>query len=277
MKVSKEVIGTPSLKRRAIGKLLPLLLLVGGAAQSAEVESGTAPAPLAPIESEGIERTREAQAAQDAVELISDQTRTLVDEYQEQLKLVEGLNTYIGLLDSQLANQQEEMSDLRRSITDVAVIERQMLPLMLRMIDALEAYVALDVPFLLEERRRRVEDLKTMLERSDVAVAEKCRRVFEAYQIENDYGRTIEAYTAKLALPEGSFDVEFLRIGRLSLFYRTIGSGEVGHWNSDAAAWQALSGSRWQRLVDQGLAVARQEVAPQLIHVAIDPSGVEGP
>ena len=222
------------------------------------------------IEAEGIERTAEGQSAQARIIAISDSSRVLLDEYQSQLKLVKGLETYIGLLDAQLAGQAEEIEVLERSITDVAVIERQVLPLMLRMIDSLESFIALDVPFLLEERQQRVARLRALMGRSDVTVAEKCRRVFEAYQIENEYGRTIESYTAKLALDGASFDAEYLRVGRLSLLYRTVGSEQVGYW--DGGGWQTLPGSPWKRLIEQGLAVARQEVAPQLVHVALDPA-----
>ena len=222
------------------------------------------------IEAEGVERTLEGQRVQADITAISDSSRVLLDEYQSQLKLVKGLETYIGLLDAQLAGQAEEIEVLERSITDVAVIERQVLPLMLRMIDSLESFIALDVPFLLEERQTRVARLRSLMSRSDVTVAEKCRRVFEAYQIENEYGRTIESYTAKLALDGASFDAEYLRVGRLSLLYRTVGSEQVGYW--DGEGWQALPGSPWKRLIEQGLAVARQEVAPQLVHVALDPA-----
>jgi hypothetical protein len=241
-----------------------------GAAAALLLGTANAQTTLDAIEAEGIERTTEGQSAQASITAISDSSRVLLDEYQSQLKLVKGLETYIGLLDAQLAGQAEEIEVLERSITDVAVIERQVLPLMLRMIDSLETFIALDVPFLLEERQQRVARLRALMSRSDVTVAEKCRRVFEAYQIENEYGRTIESYTAKLALDGASFDAEYLRIGRLSLLYRTVGSQQVGYWDGDG--WQALPGSPWKRLIEQGLAVARQEVAPQLVHVALDPA-----
>jgi hypothetical protein len=114
-----------------------------------------------------------------------------------------------------------------------------------------------------------------LLNRSDVTVAEKSRRVFEAYQIEVDYGRTIEAYTAKLERGGGSFDAEFLRVGRVNLLYSTVGTGEVGYWNSAEGDWTPLPDAPWRRVIAQGLRVARQEVAPTLIGVAIDPAEVE--
>jgi hypothetical protein len=103
-------------------------------------------------------------------------------------------------------------------------------------------------------------------------VAEKVRRVMEAYQVENDYGRTIEAYKDKLQLASASFDADFLRIGRVGLLYRTVGSDEVGYWNVANGEWESLDSGSWRRHVEQGLRVARQEVAPELISIALDPA-----
>jgi hypothetical protein len=129
------------------------------------------------------------------------------------------------------------------------------------------------VPFLPDERSNRVEGLRALLDRSDVTVAEKARRVFEAYQVESDYGRTIEAYRAKLALGNASFDADFLRVGRVALLYRTVGDQRLGYWNG--RDWEPLPDSPYRRFVEKGLKVARQEIAPELITVPLNGTTVE--
>jgi predicted RNase H-like nuclease (RuvC/YqgF family) len=230
---------------------------------------------LKQIEQEGIERTEEGQAAQQRIDEVSDRSRELLDAYRAELKLVEGLETYVEMLDRQLEGQRREVETLKASIGDVAVIERQILPLMSRMIDTLEEFVRLDLPFLLEERTRRVEKLRGLLGRSDVTVAEKCRRVFEAYQIETEYGRTIEAYKGKLVLGEGTFDADFLRIGRTALLYQTVGGEQLGYWDIPSGGWQPLEAVPYRRLLEKGLKVARQEVAPELITIPLNLQQVE--
>lgn len=224
------------------------------------------------IEQEGIERTAEGRKVQKQVDRLHDQARDLIDDYYAHLKLVDGLKLYNTMLQQQLDAQDEEIQVLQKSIADVATVERQILPLMSRMIDGLEHFIGFDVPFLLDEREQRVADLRALLPRADVTVAEKTRRVLEAYQIENDYGRTIEAYRGKLDLAAASFDADFLRVGRVALMYRVVGSEDIGFWDQDDQAWVPLSSGRWRRYIDQGLKVARQEIAPELISVAIDPA-----
>ena len=88
---------------------------------------------------------------------------------------------------------------------------------MLRMIDAIDQFVAVDVPFLKDDRTKRMNALKDLMGRSDVTVAEKYRKVMEAYQTEINYGRTIESYRGTLSLNGLDREVDFLRIGS----YRT--------------------------------------------------------
>jgi hypothetical protein len=223
------------------------------------------------LEQTGIERTAAGQQVQQKVDDLHANTRNLIDEYQSHLKLVEGLRMYNAMLQKQLQFQRGDITILKQSIADVAIVERQILPLMSRMIDGLEQFVGLDVPFLLQERRGRTDKLRALLVRADVTVAEKFRRVLEAYQIENDYGRTIEAYKAKLDLGNTSFDADFLRIGRVALMYRTVGNEDVGYWDVTRAQWIALDGVPWRRHIEQGLKVARQEIAPELISISMSP------
>jgi len=224
------------------------------------------------IEQEGLRRITEGQKAQASIDEVHNETRSLLDEYHSRLKLVDGLRQYNGMLLKQLDNQSEEITILQGSIGNVAVVERQILPLMVRMIDGLEQFIELDVPFLLEERRERVATLRKLMSRADVTVAEKSRRVFEAFQIENDYGRTIETYKAKLELGSGSFDADFLRIGRAGLMYRTVGNEDVGYWDAEAGTWSALDGVPYRRYIEQGLKVANQEIAPELISIPLNPA-----
>jgi hypothetical protein len=138
-----------------------------------------------------------------------------------------------------------------------------------RMLDSLEIFIQLDTPFLLTERTERLERLRNMMERSDVSSAEKFRRVIEAYQIENDYGRTIEAYKGSVPIDGNPQEVDFLRIGRVSLAYQSVGGAHTGAWDKEVGGWVELDASEFKNQVSDGLRVARKQVAPDLLVIPV--------
>jgi hypothetical protein len=226
------------------------------------------------VMAEGEKRAEAGAAEQRRVEQIANQTDDLLAEFNTVAKVVDGLVTYNSLLQRQVDNQEAEKLALAESIDNVALIERQIIPMMTRMLDSLEQFIQLDTPFLLAERTERLERLRGMMERSDVSSAEKFRRVIEAYQIENDYGRTIEAYKGTVPINGNPQEVDFLRIGRVSLAYQSVGGTYTGAWDKEAGDWVELDPADFKNQGNQGLRVARKQVAPDLLIVPV--SAVSG-
>ncbi|MFT5139589.1 MAG: hypothetical protein ACI9CB_001235 [Rhodothermales bacterium] len=217
----------------------------------------------------GEARADAGTADQQKIDAVADQTETIVSDFKTVAKVVDGLLVYNNLLQRQIDNQEAEKIAISESISNVALIERQIVPLMTRMIDAMEGFIQLDTPFLLSERTERIERLKGMMERSDVSAAEKFRRVLESYSIEVDYGRTIEAYKGSVAVEGRDLEVDFLRIGRVSLSYQTVGGGATGAWDNDARAWVELPDATYKEQVATGLKIARKQVAPDLLVIPV--------
>ena len=215
----------------------------------------------------GDARLSDNQDAQITVSDTSEKTQSISKQYMEELKLLNSLNMYNNMLDRQLNNQNTEIDKLNASINNATLIERQILPLLVRMVDALENFVAIDMPFLDEERKARVQGLQDLLLVSNLTTSEKARRVFEAYQIENEYGYTIEAYKGNVQLPESKFAVEFLRIGRISLLYRDLSGSRFGFWDQQSRQWQTLEQSQYKRHITKGLKIAKEEISPELITI----------
>ncbi len=209
-------------------------------------------------------RTRLAQESQKRIDATVKQTRSIEDQFKAVLKEIDGLKVYNTLLGLQVDNQVSKMQDLRDSIDQVEVINRQIVPIMTQMIEGLEQFVELDVPFLLEERQDRVAHLKDLMERDDVTVAEKFRKVTEAYQIENDYGRTIEAYKDTVSIDGGTREVDFLRVGRIALIYQSQDGQVSGAWDQSAGKWEAL-GNESKSQIKFGLQIAMKQKAPDLV------------
>lgn len=223
---------------------------------------------LNPVVDEAAKINESAAKSQDKINTIADQIDNKLQAFKTLNKEIEGLEVYNTQLRKQIANQEQEMADLNASIDEVSVIERQITPLMIRMIDGLEQFIALDVPFLAEERENRVADLKAMMDRADVAPSEKFRRVMEAYQVEMDYGRTLEAYSGIHTIDGTERDVEFLRLGRTALIYQTRDASKQGVWNKQTRQWEELDSS-YRTQITKGLRMAKKQLAPDLLMLPV--------
>ncbi len=138
------------------------------------------------------------------------------------------------------------------------------------MLESLDQFIKLDIPFLLNERIERVTRLKAMMERPDVTVTEKFRRILEAFQIEIDYGKTIKAYRGTLEINETVRDVEFLRVGRVAYLYQTINAQQTGVWDKKNKSWIELPSAKYRIPVTKAIRIAKQQIAPDLLILPID-------
>ena len=205
-----------------------------------------------------------AVKSQKKIDRVSGQTRKALDEFRRVSRETDNLITYNGHLRKMLRSQQEEKESIERQLVEIETTKHEIVPLILRMLESIETFVELDFPFLPEERHKRIENLKAMMLRADVSNAEKYRRILEAYQIENDYGQTIEAYRADLKANGTPKTVNFLRLGRVALYYQTLDGNETGNWNRVKKRWQLLP-DKYKKPIRNGLRIARKEKAPDLL------------
>jgi hypothetical protein len=216
-----------------------------------------------------IEANEAGAASQRRVESISTETDSLIAEYRLTNRKIESLQIFNRQLRQVIDSQNEELASLQRQIDGVEEVGRAVTPLMLKMIEALDQFVKFDIPFLVEERTDRVAGLRVLMRRSDVAEPERYRRILEAYQIEGDYGRTIDAHAGTIERGGKEIPVDFLRVGRIGLLYKTRDGLEYGAWDQQARDWMQLDASDYANWIDEGLRVAKKQSAPQLIRVPL--------
>lgn len=204
--------------------------------------------------------------SQKSVDLIQSEKEKLFDEYRKTLQKIENAKIYNAQLEKLLINQDEEKVSLTKQIASIKETNEGVVPFMLQMLETLDKMVTTDTPFLPEERNNRVKDLKEMMNRADVSTSEKFRRILEAYQIENEYGRTLEAYRGKLMVASNDMTVDFLRVGRLALIYQTLDQKKQAVWDKKYNKWVELDDD-YRRSILTGLKVARKQMAPELLEL----------
>lgn len=211
---------------------------------------------------------REGVASQNRIDEISDRTDKLFARYTAALSQLDSVRAYNHRMEELVAEQEEELADLSEQLDRVQQVGRRVTPLMLNMIDALDEFVQLDVPFLPEERAARIAELRSMMGRSDVSTAEKFRQIMDAYQTENEYGRTIEAYRGDLPRDGRTITVDFLRFGRIALVYETLDGSEVGAWNQQTRSWEPLDAS-YRADIRRAIRMARKQETPDLVSLPL--------
>ncbi|WP_341327997.1 DUF3450 domain-containing protein [Methylotuvimicrobium sp. KM2] len=205
---------------------------------------------------------------QKRIDKLDDQTQAMFDEYRNGTVRLEDLSAYVAQMERLVDDQKAEMHRKETQMRDIVEMQQQIVPFLQRMIDVLDEFVSLDTPFLAEERLQRLQQLKQMMHRSDVSVTEKYRRIMEAYRVEAEYGHNLESYQGTLNGEGEPRSVEFLRLGRVGLYYLTLKGDEGGFWMPSEQKWIALDAAQRDSL-EKAIRVAKKQTPPDLLMLPV--------
>ena len=135
----------------------------------------------------GRENSSQSAVSQEKIDSTEKQTDKIVNEYKVVAKQVEGLKLYNEQKRIQIQAQLDLMDKLDEQLVQVVVMQRQIPPLAEKMLDTLETFVKLDTPFREEERRARIDLVRSSLAKPKVTASEQVRQVLEAYNIAVSY------------------------------------------------------------------------------------------
>lgn len=225
--------------------------------------------PLSDVLKVGQKKTIAAQKSQQKIDKLADDTRDKLSEYKQTMKLVDDLKVYNAKLGIQIDNQLKRLGSIEKSISEVTVIQRQITPLLIRMIDSLEQFVELDIPFHSSERQQRIAFLRDNVDRDDLTVAEKFRQVLEAYKIENEYGRKIDAYKDSIPIDGVDREVNIFRVGRIALMYQTTDGEISGAWDQKQRQWVELDSSEYRTAIRNGIRIAKKQASIDILTVPV--------
>ena len=205
---------------------------------------------------------------QEQIVKLDEQTRVLLADYQSTSKEYDSLKLYNDQVQKIINSQIEEIENIFIKIDELDQTNQRIVPFMLRMIDGLENFIQLDIPFLMDERTDRLNNLKVTMDRGDVSTSEKFRLIVEAYKTELEYGRTIEAYRDNIIIDDVETSADFLRVGRIALTYLTVDGSKGGYWDTNTQTWEKASSSI-KRSTEDALKVASKQAPPALIKIPV--------
>ena len=210
----------------------------------------------------------DSASSQLRISQLADDTTDLLAQYRLVTQQLDRISVYNENLAILVEDQEQEKVSIVEQLDGFVVVEQGIVPLMFAMIDALEQFVGLDIPFQLQERTTRVRRLRENMDAADITISEKYRQITDAYLIETDFGRTIEAYVDRLDLEGIETQVDMLRVGRILLAYQTADRGQTGFFNPQTREWESLP-AEYAAAVDQGLRIARREAVTDLLRLPV--------
>ena len=208
------------------------------------------------------------QQSQQKISELSRETQELLREYRQLMQQADYQQAYNQELERRLQEQEQEMQELQEDIAEVQITRLHVMPLLRDMVQALEQFVELDLPFEQEARLASVKRLEDVLASGNTPLAEKFRRVMEAWQAESDYSYEIHSYRDELLLDDRELKADFLRIGRSAWYFQTLNGEKSGYWDRGRGEWQLLA-PRHNAAVRRAIRLADQQLAPELLTLPV--------
>ena len=207
---------------------------------------------------------------QNKIDELDIESKKIYFDYKDTLNEFNSLKNYDDQLSQIIDAQILEIASINDQLDSLDSINIDILPLLKRMVDSLNKFISLDIPFLIDERQSRLNDLDKLIIRADVTTAEKFRNIFEAYQLEANFGKTIESYQGFLNIEGNERAVDYFRLGRLGLYYRTPNGRETGFWNTNTKKW-VHKGSSLDDEIKSALDIANRQAPPNFIKLPVKP------
>ena len=245
--------------------ITPLFISLFALAQDQAVEEVNPVTESVAVSTKSIEKSG---LTQEQIVKLDETTRILLADYQSTTKEFESLKLYNDQVQKIINSQLEEIENIILKIDELDKTNQRIVPLMLKMIEGLENFILLDLPFLMTERTTRVFNLKETMDRGDISTSEKFRLITEAYKTELEYGRTIETYRDNILIDGVETSADFLRVGRIALTYLTVDGNKGGYWDTQASSYMKASSSI-RRATGDALKIASKQAPPALIKIPL--------
>ena len=217
-----------------------------------------------------IEKTNQTLGKyQKQINHLDEKKEKLFQEYKYVNQEIKSTKNYNTQLQNVITSQEEELKNLEEQLVDIENTQKNIYPLMEKMVKSLKKLVELDTPFLLDERKNRIERIEKSLNRADIKTAEKFRIILEAFKIEYDYAKNIETYQ------DVSDDktYNFLRLGRVALYKQSLDLKDYYVWNNTIRGWDTIEDSNTKANIRKGIKIAKKQENVSLLELPFKAQG----
>lgn len=210
----------------------------------------------------------QSQKAQVNIDKLDAKKLAIIEQVNSLQAEAESLEVYNQYLSRLLTDQDSEKISLEAQINSVTETRQGLVPLMMAMLESLEAFIQLDSPVLVSERQERLVHLQNMMQKADVSDAEKFRRLLTAYHIEAEYGSKMGQYQGNLTLDGIDRTVNYFYLGRVVFVAVSLDSNSVWLWDRDESQWLSIDAS-YARDINKAIAIAKKTDIPALLKLPL--------
>lgn len=223
----------------------------------------------------GEQATRQAEQIQVQINQLDDERSDLEREYRSLLQELTAAELFVLQQEQVVESQQEELASAREQLERIDETKAQMMPMMYAMIADLRTFVEADLPFKMDIRTERLEQLDTAMTAADVTAGERYRLIVEAYQAEMQYGNTIDTFEGEITNAAGeAITVQMFQYGRVALVYHNPANGQVARWDRAAGDWEVLPDS-YRRPIQDAIRIAEGTKQQDVLFAPVERFSVE--
>jgi len=162
------------------------------------------------------------QETQKAEDRWAEEKATLETQFEALKQEQEELTLVRDQLRKRVDAYKTTITSLENKITEISRISGELLPYLDEVFDRMANRIDSDLPFLQDERRQRLQNLRQTFDDQEISTSEKFRKTMEALLIETEYGNTVEVYQQRIMIDGKSILVNIFRLGRISLFCANV-------------------------------------------------------
>lgn len=216
-----------------------------------------------------IEKTIDAEvAAQKDADKWSEERAEIMDEIRETRSRLIWTRYQTEKYEKYIETQKRQIAALKKQSEETAKLRMALEPYLDETAGRLESFIAADLPFLPEERKRRMVFLRQALDDYRIDLGEKLRRTLETLQVEAGYGRSVEKTSAVIRIGGVPTSVDLLRIGRTALFYHSADGRHSGRWDRSSEKWESVS-PKYERTLAKAMAMAQRKRVVELLDLPV--------
>jgi hypothetical protein len=219
---------------------------------------------VAELEKESLKGLQESTSIQNEIDRLYSEEQLLDQQYQTLLMQLAALKSYNLDVKKRIDSQNSQLLSLQEQLASVAQVKLEIMPLMQQMQTSLAAFVDADLPFKTEQRAQELERLAQSIDDIEMPLSSKYQRILEAFDEQRGLSQSMESFQGMLSIDGQQVQVDFLRLGRVALFYQTLDGQKSGRWSKENGSWQLLDGEQSKQL-SKALEVAQGSKTPSLL------------